>query len=125
MSFTSLYFFPFVVIVLAVYWLALPKKAFFQNALLLLSSLVFIGVNDWQASILIAVSGILNLLLVRHMNNMEEGNSNKWFFYAGCLANILLLCLCFHTERRRHRLQELLFAARHKLFHLSAYRLLD
>jgi alginate O-acetyltransferase complex protein AlgI len=91
MSFTSLYFFPFVVIVLAVYWLALPKKAFFQNALLLLSSLVFIGVNDWQASILIAVSGILNLLLVRHMNNMEEGNSKKWFFYAGCLANILLL----------------------------------
>ncbi len=77
MSFTSLYFFPFVVIVLAVYWLALPKKAFFQNALLLLSSLVFIGVNDWQASILIAVSGILNLLLVRHMNNMEEGNSKK------------------------------------------------
>lgn len=91
MSFTSLYFFPFVIIVLAVYWLALPKKTAYQNAFLLFSGLIFVAINDWQAAILIAVSGMLNLFFVRRMNKLAEGNTKKWFFYVGCLANILLL----------------------------------
>jgi D-alanyl-lipoteichoic acid acyltransferase DltB (MBOAT superfamily) len=91
MSFTSLYFFPFIVIVLAVYWFALPKKSSYQNTFLLLASAFFIGINDWKAGVLIAISGALNYMLVRRMYKLEEGNSKKWFFYAGCLANVFVL----------------------------------
>jgi len=91
MSFTSLYFFPFIVLTLVIYWFLLPKKSTYQNTFLLLAGLFFIGINDWKAGVLIAISGALNFWLVQRMSKLEEGNLKKWFFYAGCLANIAVL----------------------------------
>jgi D-alanyl-lipoteichoic acid acyltransferase DltB (MBOAT superfamily) len=91
MSFTSLYFFPFIVIALAVYWFVLPKKSTYQNSFILFASAIFLSVNDWKAGLLIALSGAANFILVQRMNSMEEGNPKKWIFYAGCLANVLVL----------------------------------
>ncbi|MFM2201178.1 MAG: hypothetical protein RL040_378 [Bacteroidota bacterium] len=91
MSFTSLYFFPFIVLTLTIYWFLLPKKSTYQNTFLLLAGLFFIGINDWKAGVLVAVSGALNFFFVQRMSQLEEGNAKKWFFYAGCLANIAVL----------------------------------
>jgi alginate O-acetyltransferase complex protein AlgI len=91
MSFTSLNFLPFIACLLIAYWVIAPRKATIQNILLLLASLLFVGINDAKAAVLIFVSGIVNFALVQRMYNMPEGNPKKYFFYAGCLLNIAVL----------------------------------
>lgn len=91
MSFTSLNFLPFIACLLITYWVIVPRKASIQNILLLVASLLFVGINDAKAAILIFVSGIVNFALVQRMYNMPEGNPKKYFFYAGCILNIIVL----------------------------------
>ncbi len=91
MSFTSLSFIPLIVVVMVLYWVVLPKKASFQNILILLSSLAFVAISDWKAALLIALSGALNFVLVSRMHKLDEGNAKKWFFYFGCIFNVALL----------------------------------
>jgi len=91
MSFTSLNFLPFIALLLAAYWFIIPNKFRHQNVLLLLASFVFVLINDWKACILIAVSGAANYFFVHRMSQLEEGTRKKWFFYSGCLANLVVL----------------------------------
>lgn len=91
MSFTSLSFLFLIIVVMPLYWVVLPKRAYFQNTLILLSSLLFVAISDWKAAILIALSGALNFVLVGRMQKLSEGSIKKWFFYFGCIFNIALL----------------------------------
>ena len=91
MSFTSLSFIPLILAVMLLYWVVLPKRASFQNVLILVSSLAFVAISDWKAAILIALSGVTNFILVGRMHKLREGNSKKWFFYFGCIFNVALL----------------------------------
>ncbi len=91
MSFNSLLFLPFVLLLFLGYWYVFRTKTQRQNVLLLLASLFFIGYNDWQSLCVISLTGILNFILVKRMNLMPEGNKKKWFFYGGIAMNIGVL----------------------------------
>jgi len=91
MSFNSLSFFPFIALLLIAYWLVIPKRPNVQNSLLLFGSLIFLGCNDIKSACVIAISGAVNYFLVKRMHRLEEGQFKKWFFYFGCLLNVLTL----------------------------------
>lgn len=91
MSFNSLLFLPFLLVIFLTYWYAFRKKTQSQNALLLVASLFFVGYNDWKALGVISIAGVVNFILVKRMNLIPEGNKKKWFFYGGVLLNIAVL----------------------------------
>jgi alginate O-acetyltransferase complex protein AlgI len=111
MSFNSLLFLPFILILFWMYWYLFRSKTQKQNALLLIASVIFIGYNDWQALCVISVTGILNYFLVQRMNAMSEGNQKKWFFYAGVALNIGVLSYFKYLEDLWHGLTMMLNGA--------------
>ncbi|HVC94399.1 MAG TPA: MBOAT family protein, partial [Pirellulales bacterium] len=89
MLFNSWPFLPFIISVLALYYL-LPFR--WQNRMLLIASCVFYGLWDWRFLILLMVSTSIDYLVALRIQASEVAGRRKALLTLSCAANLTILC---------------------------------
>lgn len=92
MEFNSFGFALFLPIVFLLYWCVFNKSSKSQNAILLISSIVFYLQADWKFISLLMISGIVNFRLAKILIQKEdESFSRRFIFYTGIIFNVGVL----------------------------------
>ncbi len=93
MLFNSLEFAVFLPIIFLLYWFIAPKRAKFQNILILISSYVFYGWWDWRFLFLILFSSILDYAIGLQLQKRTIERQRKQLLWLSILVNIGILAL--------------------------------
>jgi alginate O-acetyltransferase complex protein AlgI len=89
MSFTSLTFWIFFVVLLTFYWLAREKR--WQNIILLVASYIFYGwVHPWLA-VMLGISTLIDFLLAKRMSAQNVSGNNRSFLLLSLVLNLGVL----------------------------------
>src|SRR5687768_5482577 len=89
MSFTSLTFWMFFVLVLTLYWLA--RRRHWQNLILLIASYIFYGwVQPWLA-VMLGLSTLIDFFLAKRMDEQNEPNQKRPFLLLSLALNLGVL----------------------------------
>lgn len=89
MLFNSFQFLPFIIVVLALYYILSNKK---QNLWLLLASYVFYGVWDYRFLVLILISTIVDYLVGQRIHHTTNATQKKKWLLLSMITNLGILC---------------------------------
>ncbi|MGB3607260.1 MBOAT family O-acyltransferase [Psychroserpens sp.] len=93
MLFNSLEFAVFLPLIFLLYWFLVPKRARYQNILLLISSYIFYGWWDWRFLILIFCSSILDYAIGIQLQQNTRKKERKALLWLSITVNIGVLVL--------------------------------
>ena len=91
MYFDSIDFAIFFPVVFVLYWLLKNKKLYYQNALIVVSSYFFYGCWDWRFLILIFMSTVVDYVVARYLDTVQNEKSRKFLLIVSILFNLSLL----------------------------------
>ncbi|HBP46062.1 MAG TPA: membrane-bound O-acyltransferase family protein [Flavobacteriales bacterium] len=92
MLFNSPEFLLFLPIVFALYWFVVQRNLRAQNVLLVLASYVFYGWWDWRFLGLIALSTVVDYLVVLQIEGAQEKRAKQQWLSLSMVVNLGLLC---------------------------------
>ncbi len=93
MSFATLNYLFFLIVVFLLYWSIPANKRDYRNLVLLVSSYFFYGLWDWRFLFLLAISTIINFGIGTQLVNVNNQLHRRRWLTAGVLLNISLLFL--------------------------------